>query len=469
MKNLYDLYCIDIPINDVKTNSLEVLKNDLFVCIKSATEDRHKYINDAIKKGASFLVVSKGSKYNVPYIKVKDSNKELEHIVNTFYSDAKKMNLIAVTGTDGKTTTASILRDLLGHDTCGYIGTNGINGKFIKTSSNNTTPVLETTYKYLDKFYKEGLKYAQQYIPDLIISDGMLYNRLKNLSFKIGIFTNFTEDHLNVHKTIKNYLKCKRKVFNKIDKDGYAVLNMDDPYYKKIRRSSKGKVLTYGKNKYSTLRILSISEYNFKTRIIYRYNKEKYIVDSPLLGEFNVYNLSASILALLAINYNFNEIRKRILKIKVPMGRCEFLNYNTNYKILIDYAHTENGIKNILTYLNKIKKNRIITVVGSAGGREKEKRKKMGEVSQKLSDLVIYTMDDPRYENVIDIINDLIDKRKSNYIIEQNRKKAINKALSIAKKDDIVAILGKGRDNYMAIKDKKIFYSDILVLDDYFK
>jgi len=465
MKNLFDLYCIDIPINDVKTNSKEVIENDLFVCIKGLNADRHKYIEEAIKNGANSLVVSKGKKYSVPYVKVKNTNKELINIVNNIYSGAKKISLIAITGTDGKTTTASILRDLLGKDICGYIGTNGINGKFIKANSNNTTPSLEVTYKYLDKFYEEGLTYASIEAS----SEGMLYKRLESLNFKIGVFTNFTEDHLNVHKTRENYLKCKRKVFNKIDKDGFAILNMDDPYYKYFRRSSKGKVLTYGKNKYSKLRIISFEEELGKTKIIYLYNKKKHMIESPLLGEFNVYNLSAAILVLISLGYNFSEIRKRILKITVPKGRCEFLDYKTDYKILIDYAHTENGIKNILTYLNTIKKKRIITVVGSAGGREKEKRKNMGKVSQELSDIVIYTMDDPRYENVIDIINDLIDKSKDNYLIEIDRKKAIIKALKMAEKDDIVAILGKGRDNYMAIKDKKLLYSDVLVLDNYFK
>jgi len=132
MKNLFDLYCIDIPINDVKTNSKEVIENDLFVCIKGLNADRHKYIEEAIKNGANSLVVSKGKKYSVPYVKVKNTNKELINIVNNIYSGAKKISLIAITGTDGKTTTASILRDLLGKDICGYIGTNGINGKEMK-------------------------------------------------------------------------------------------------------------------------------------------------------------------------------------------------------------------------------------------------------------------------------------------------------------------------------------------------
>lgn len=465
MKNLYDLYCIDVLVNDVKTDSRNVKLNDLFVCIKGVKEDRHKFIDEAISNGASCLVVSKGKKYFVPYVKVKNTNKELVNVVNYLYEGAKKLKLIAVTGTDGKTTTSSIIRDLLGDDLCGYIGTNGIKGKYIRASSENTTPALEVTYKYLNRFYEENLKYVSLEAS----SEGMLYKRLEGLSFDVAVFTNFTEDHLNVHKTRDNYLKCKRRVFNKVNKDGVAILNRDDPYFSKFKKSCKSKVITYGKNKYSTLRILKYEDLDGKTKIIYRYNKQRYVVESPLLGEFNVYNLSAAICVLLFYGYSFSDIRKKVLAISSPSGRCEFLDYGTNYKICLDYAHTENGIRNVLSYLNSIKKNRIITVVGSAGGREKEKRCKMGKVAQGLSDIVIYTMDDPRYEDVGVIISDLIDKSKDNYLVEFDRSVAIKKALDMASTNDIVAILGKGRDNYMAICDKKVLYSDVLVLDDYFK
>ena len=465
MKSLFDLYCINVLVNDVKTNSKEVFLNDAFVCVKGVNVDRHQYINEAIKRGASFLIVSKGKKYPIPYVKVKNTNKELINILSNVYSDAKNIGIIAITGTDGKTTTASIIRDMIGYDYCGYIGTNGVKGKYFNANSENTTPAIEYNYKYLDKFAKEKLKYATIEAS----SEGMLHKRLEGFKFKIGILTNFTEDHLNVHKTLKNYLKCKKKVFHNIDKDGLAILNMDDKFYKQFRKSCNCSVVTYGKNKYSTLRIIDYELFPNKTRIKYMLKKNIFIIESPLVGEFNVYNLSAAILTLLSLNYNISEIRKRILNIKTPYGRCEFLNYNTEYKIFLDYAHTVNGIKSVLTYLNSIKKRKIITVIGSAGGREKEKRPSMGKVAQNLSDIVIYTMDDPRYEKVLDIVNEMVDKSKRNYLIEIDRKKAIHMALEMAQKDDIVAILGKGRDNYMAIFDKKILYSDLLVLDNYFK
>lgn len=462
MKNLYNLYKKNINIKDVKTNSKEITNNDLFACIKGVEEDRHKYIDEAINNGASLLIVSKQGNYNIPFVKVKNVEKELVRVLKYVYNDYSKINLIGVTGTDGKTTTATIIKYLL--DDCSYIGTNGIISKSINEDLNNTTPSIEKTYYYLDKLAKDKTKYVSIEAS----SEGLLHKRLNGLLFKRAIITNITEDHLNVHKTIENYINCKKLLFKQLDKDGVAILNRDDKYYDKFK-SIKRKKYTYGFNRYSTLRIIDYKLNSDSTIIKYKYNKKYYVIKSPLLGLFNIYNLSAVILTMLSLNYNFDYINKKIKNIKTIKGRVEFLNYNTNYKIVIDYAHTENGIKEILTYLNSIKKGRIITVTGAAGGREKENRKKKGIVLQSLSDLVIYTMDDPRYEKVSDIINMMIDNNRSNYVIEENREVAISKALSMAGKDDIVAILGKGRDTYMAIEDKKVYYSDIDVINKYFE
>lgn len=462
MKNLYNLYKKNINIKDVKTNSKEITNNDLFACIKGVEEDRHKYIDEAINNGASLLIVSKQGNYNIPFVKVKNVEKELVRVLKYVYNDYSKINLIGVTGTDGKTTTATIIKYLL--DDCSYIGTNGIISKSINEDLNNTTPSIEKTYYYLDKLAKDKTKYVSIEAS----SEGLLHKRLNGLLFKRAIITNITEDHLNVHKTIENYINCKKLLFKQLDKDGAAILNRDDKYYDKFK-SIKRKKYTYGFNRYSTLRIIDYKLNSDSTIIKYKYNKKYYVIKSPLLGLFNIYNLSAAILTMLSLNYNFDYINKKIKNIKTIKGRVEFLNYNTNYKIVIDYAHTENGIKEILTYLNSIKKGRIITVTGAAGGREKENRKKKGIVLQSLSDLVIYTMDDPRYEKVSDIINMMIDNNRSNYVIEEKREVAISKALSMAGKDDIVAILGKGRDTYMAIEDKKVYYSDIDVINKYFE
>ena len=210
--------------------------------------------------------------------------------------------------------------------------------------------------------------------------------------------------------------------------------------------------------------IIEIKEFETGTIFTFSYQENLYKVISPLLGEFNVYNLCASILSLVALGNDVSSAIEKVLNLEPVSGRCEYLNFGQNYKIVLDYAHTPNGLKSILSFLNKIKTKRIITVPGSAGGREKEKRSEMGKNVLELSDLVVFTMDDPRNEDVNDIIDDMIGNSKNtNYIRVIDRKAAIEKAFEIAKEDDIVLVVGKGRDNYMAINNEYVKYCSAIV------
>lgn len=464
MKNLNELYdCnYDCMVKGIKTNSKEIEEGDMFVCIKGVKEDRHNYIMEAIEKGCSCLIVERGNNYSVPFITVKDTNKELGNVSKKFYGYDDSLKIIGITGTDGKTTTSLSIRDML--DDCGYIGTNGIKSNKLNLDTNNTTPDLDLLYKYLASFKKENLNYVSMEVS----SEGLLHNRVYGINFDIGVLTNISEDHLNVHKTLTNYIDSKIKLFKNIKESGYAVLNRDDRFYDKFEENCKCNIFSYGKDKNSDLRIERIKERDDGTYIQFEYKDKMYSVTSSLKGEYNVYNLMAAISVLVCLGFDIKDIIEKVKNIKQVDGRCEIFDIN-NFKVVLDYAHTENGLRSILTYLNKIKKNRIITVTGSAGGREKEKRRGMGEVVQELSDLVIYTMDDPRYESVSDIINDMIVDDKDNYMIVEDRKEAIDKAISLAKKNDIILIAGKGRDNYMAIEDKKIKYSDYDVIERYIK
>jgi len=466
MKKINELYDCNYneEIKDIKINSKDVRKGDVFVCTQGITTDRHDFIDEAINKGASLLIVKKDGNYKIPYIKVSDPNKELAIISGKFYDHPdEKLKLVGITGTDGKTTTATIIRELLGTSSCGYIGTNGIEGKNFSDKVSNTTPECHLIYKYLYLFSKEGLKYVSMETS----SEAFYRNRLDSFKFDVGILTNVTGDHLNIHKTLKHYVDSKKKLFRQLKEDGVAILNIDDKYYSEFKDISS-KVLTYGKNPQADLYIKNIAEKLDSTNITFEYQDKKYIITSPLLGEFNVYNLMASILCLIHFNFSLEEIISRISKITTPKGRCEVLDFNTDYKIVLDYAHTVNGLSSILDYLNKIKENRIITVTGSAGGREKEKRKDMGKIVLEKSDLVVFTMDDPRCEDPKNIIDDMIANNKGCYEIIIDREEAIKYALDHAKKGDIVLVAGKGRDNYMAIGDKYIPYCDYDVITEYF-
>ena len=212
-----------------------------------------------------------------------------------------------------------------------------------------------------------------------------------------------------------------------------------------------------------------MEEFLDKTNITFKYKGENYEVVSPLLGEFNAYNLAAAMMALLALGFDIKKIISRISEIKVPSGRCEFLNYGQNYHIILDYAHTTDAFNSIYKLLNKVKQGRVITVTGSAGGREHEKRPSMGKTVLDNSDYVIFTMDDPRNEDVNSIIDDLVSTSdKTNYERVIDRKEAIAKAFSIAQPNDIVLIAGKACDNYMALGDEYVPYCDLDVINSYF-
>lgn len=446
----------DTNIIDIKTSSKNIQPGDLFVCIKGVKEDRHKYINEAIKKGAAAIVVSKKIKEKkIPIIKVKDTNKILIDICKKFYDNPEeKVEIIAVTGTDGKTTTAFILSKLLN---AGYIGTLGAFYKNVNITTENTTPSIEKRYKILNEFIKRGCKKVVMEVS----SEAIYRNRMLGTQFSSSILTNITEDHLNIHKTLENYINCKSQVFINTQKEGYCILNKDDNHEKRIEKISNGKVYTYGVDKEASLNIDSYKYDINKSIFTLVYNNKKYKFKSNLIGKYNIYNLTACILYLLLIGYNPRKIRDLLKrKITIP-GRFEiFKTYKDSY-IILDYAHTTNGLYSVLKLLNSIKKNNIITITGSAGGREKEKRKEMGKVVTNLSDYVIFTMDDPRYENPKKIIKDMLkETKKNNYTIIINRKKAIKKAIEISKKNDFILLTGKGRDEYMIIKDKYIPYND---------
>ena len=355
---------------------------------------------------------------------------------------------------------------MMGNDICGYLGTNGIRCQKFQEPIKNTTPDSDRLYKYFRRLVDSGCRYLSMETS----SESFYRNRLENLEFEIGIMTNITEDHLNIHKTIENYVNCKKELLTKIKPNGYAILNTDDSHFEECKEKVKSNLLTYGK-KTSTLQIIDVKVDSEKTFITLRYMNKDYQLVSPLLGEFNVYNLCAAILVFIALGYNMEEIIPRIERINPPAGRVQFLNYGQDYKIVLDYAHTPDAFLKIFPLLKTLKQNnRIITVTGSAGGREKEKRGPMGNIVLENSEHVIFTMDDPRTESVDEIIDDLVSETTNqNYERVLDRKQAIYKAFEMANKGDIIFIAGKGTDNYMALGNEYVPYSDLETIEEYFK
>ena len=472
MKRLKELYPEykgeDVEIQGIKINSKEVKPGDIFVCTLGVTTDRHDFIDEAIKNGASAVVVSRDIQLQIPTIKVENTNRELPLLASRFYDHPEKeLKLLAVTGTNGKTTVASITQNLLGKDICGYLGTNGIICSHFNEPIINTTPDSDRLYGYFRRFIDSGCAYLSIETS----SESYFRHRLDNLEFEVGVITNITEDHLNIHKTIENYVSCKQQLLRQVRVGGTCILNTEDRYFSSCRDLvlADRHLLTYGKSPEATLRIIDYQLGDSSTKISLSYSGKIYTVDSPLLGEFNIYNLCASLLTLVALGYSFPTVLKKVSTIQPPEGRVQFLHFGQPYTIVLDYAHTPDAFTQLYPLLHAIQKGKLITVTGSAGGREKEKRPLMGKIVLENSDHVIFTMDDPRNENVEEIIDQLISLRPDrSYERIIDREQAIRHALEIAKPQDIVLIAGKGIDNYMAINNEYLPYSDLEVIQNFF-
>ena len=437
---------------NIRVNTKDITKGDIFVCT-TGIMDKNEFIPDAIKKGCSIIITDKDINYKVNHIKVNNINGYLRYLLDIKYNyPLDNVNLIGVTGTDGKTTTASIIKDMLNGS---YIGTNGVRHEDMIIDTNNTTPSIDYLFEYFSIFKKRKVK-------DIVMevsSESYLTKRIPTLKFNVGVFLNISYEHLDKHHTFENYLACKKELLNNSD---IKIINRDDQYFKEITKDIDN-YLTFGKKR-SDLRIKNYQLLEDKTIITYIYQKKEYEIISPLIGEYNVYNLAAAILTLLSLNYSMNDIIGRINNITVIPGRMEHF-YINNKHIVIDYAHTIKATKEVLKFMDLFHHQKIITVLGCAGGRYQEKRPLIGKIVLKYSKKAIFTIDDPRWEKPEDIIKNMLSEtKKKNYEIVTNREDAIKRAIQIAN-DDLVLILGKGRDNYMIIGDDKIPYSDIDVLE----
>ena len=461
LKELYPETNSDIEIKSIKINSKEIKKGDLFVCTKGVTADRHDFIDSAIENGASAIVVSKevGEK-SVPIIKVEDTNKELPFLCQRFYDyPDHKLKMIGVTGTDGKTSTTTIIQTLIGSDLCGYIGTNGRSCAKFTGDNPNTTPDAHNLYMYLDEFVGYGCEYASIETS----SEAFFRGRLQAMTFDISAYTNITSEHLNIHGSFENYLESKLMLFKQTKKDGFSILNHDDPYYEKVKSSCVAKVLSYGKEEDNNLQIVSYKLYPNHTEINFKYEGKPFQVDSPMMGDFNVYNLACGLLCCLALGFKLEELLKNIAKIKVS-GRLELLDTKTPYYVMVDYAHTPNGISKLLNFVHTLDINRSIVVIGQAGERDYLKRPKVGNVVVENASYAIFTYEDPRSEDPAKICEDIIAELKDthdNYEIVVDRREAIQKAIDMAEEKDMVLILGKGNETYEKLKNETIYFNDI--------
>lgn len=458
----------DVEIKGLEYDSRNVKEGDLLICINGANVNGHKFIESAKAKGAVAFIIEEDVQKDdgFTYIKVKSTNEVMTILGRNFYEDpSEKIELIGVTGTNGKTSVATFLKDILSQDDkCGFIGTTGIFDGRDNYLNKNTTPNNIEIQKSLNNMVKNNCKYCTMEVS----SHALALKRVENLKYKIGIFTNLTEDHLDFHKTFENYRKAKESLFHMTTSAN--IINIDDVNGRIILDSIKELEVpyyTYGINYESTFTAKNVKLYEDKTVFtLLGPNNFETKVTLNMVGQFTVYNCLAVICACYVLGMDINEIVNRISKLKGVNGRFERVDNNKNIHVFVDYAHTPDALDNVLKSIKAFARGRIITVFGCGGNREKEKRPLMGRIAQKYSDLAIITSDNPRYEDPSEIIKDIligIDKNKENYIVTVDRKDAIKEAIQRAKEGDIVLIAGKGHENYQIIKDEIVEFDDKLV------
>ena len=447
---------LDIDIKGIVDDSRLVRDGYIFVATKGFNVDHFDHIKDAIDRGCVFLITDREIDFSFPHIIVDNIDKYYKDICLKFYDiDLNDFYFIGITGTDGKTTTATIVNRLIKDSA--YIGTNGLTINGITISTSNTTPCVSELYRDLKRIKDSGIKTVVMEVS----SEALLHNRVDNFKFDIIGFTNITGDHLNVHGSFEEYVKCKMKLLDLVKDTGYVVVNKDDVNLQKIKCKN---MYSFGKENVNfTIKDITCHDKEVSIKIVY--NGKEYIINSPLKGEYNVYNVVMAYIIGLLYGVDSNELINNISILEPIDGRCEFIDFGQDFDIVLDYAHTINGITNILDTFSDY--DRVITITGCAGGRDHSKRSIIGDIVMSKSDISIFTMDDPRFEDVDSIIDEMVGDKKD-YIRIVDREEAINYALSIAGRGDIVLILGKGRDNYMAIGDKNVEYSDINVIKKYF-
>ena len=440
-----------------ESDSRKVQKGQTFIALKGLTVDGHDFIESAIKNGASKIICEKDIDFDIPYEKVEDTDKYLREILHREYGEKlNEMKLIGVTGTNGKTTSCYLTYQMLlnmGIDAA-YIGTIGYYHKDEHIELNNTTPDILTVYKLLMNAYESGAKTVVMEVS----SQALSYDRLTNINYSIIGFTNLTEDHLDYHKTMENYLNAKLLILNHLTKDAVIIVNSDDEASVHFKKEGHKRV-SFGLN--GDYKIINFETHPSETNLTFSFEGKTYDVLVPLTSKFNVYNYLTVVSILNQYGFSMDEIVSKTNMIKAPKGRCEAYKVNGGVAV-IDYAHTPDAVEKVITAYNELKKNRVITLVGCGGDRDPKKRPIMGEIASRLSDYVIFTSDNPRTEDPQAIMNDILEGvKKDNYEVILDRRQAIKHGIDIMEKDDILLILGKGHEDYQIIGKEKIHLDDV--------
>jgi UDP-N-acetylmuramoyl-L-alanyl-D-glutamate--2,6-diaminopimelate ligase len=463
----------EVDIRGINIDSRLVQPGDAFVAVKGTQTDGHQYIAAAEEKGAVAIICeTMPDKFspNVAYIKFSNVQDVVGKLATAFYGHpSQKLKLVGVTGTNGKTTIATLLYELfrkMGHR-CGLLSTvcNYIDGTAYP--STHTTPDAISLNKLLGQMVESGCEYAFMEVS----SHALAQQRTGGLEFAGGIFTNLTRDHMDFHETMDNYLKAKKSFFDNLPRNAFAITNLDDKNGPVMVQNCRGDVKNY-----STRTICDFRARLIETHLdgmVLEFNNREFA--TMLTGRFNISNLLAIYGAAVELGKDPDEVLRVLSTMKPVSGRFETQHSPVGYSAIVDYAHTPDAIKNVLGTVNEVLHGRgnIITVIGAGGNRDKGKRPIMAVEAVKGSNKVILTSDNPRFEDPQEIINDMLaglnDEQRKKVLAITDRKEAIRTACALAQKGDVVVVAGKGHENYQEIQGVKHHFDDKEVINEIFK
>lgn len=461
----------DVVVNSIQYDSRKVEKNDLFVAIKGVHSDGHSFIEKAIENGASVIVAETLPEHkieNITYVEVQSSSSALAFMAANFYQHpSENLRLIGVTGTNGKTTVASLLYNLFkaaGYKV-GLISTVKIMVDNTSHSTSHTTPDSLVINSYLQQMNNVGVEFCFMEVS----SHGIHQHRTEGLAFEGGIFTNLSHDHLDYHSSFAEYRDVKKSFFDGLSKTAFALTNVDDKNGRIMVQNTKAKTYSYAMKSYADYRT-QILENHFKGLLLKINDNEIWV---KLIGSFNAYNLTAVFACADILGLENDELLRLMSTLENVSGRFEYFVTPNNITVIVDYAHTPDALKNVLHTINDIRTQNelLISVVGCGGDRDKTKRPKMGHIASALSSKVIFTSDNPRSENPDSIISEMeqgVEPQNFKKIMAiTNRKQAIKTACQLARTNDIILVAGKGHESYQEINGKRSAFNDYEVALDY--
>ncbi len=463
----------ELDIQFVSSDSRKIEKNSAFVCLKGLSVDGSAWIPSAAEKGAVLAICQEKPEYDIPYILVEDTREVLPRILSNFYSHPERSfkRIIGITGTNGKTTTSFMMKAIFDKAGCktGLIGTTKylvLDEEFKVDSSAAflTTPDPELLFRLFAAMRDKGV--------DTVImeasSHALALKKLTGVPFTLGVFTNLTQDHIDFHKTMDEYLEAKKGLFRVAKK---AILNLDDPAFSKLTDGISAPIVTYSAKENATYRCENVLSHDDRgIQYVCKEEGSEAVVKTPIPGFFTVYNSLAAISAARVEGIAWEDILSALSNLSGVKGRIERIPTDTPYSVFIDFAHTPDALENILSTLRSFTKGRLITLFGCGGDRDKTKRPIMGRIASEMSDFVIVTSDNCRSEKKEDIISDIvkgIPASFSDFVAITDRTEAIYYALDNAKEGDVILLAGKGHEEYEIDQTGKHDYSEKKIVLEY--